>query len=254
MSTINIEVCINAADHHTVRAAVAAAYTGGASTIELCRDMHLEGLTPATDLIEVARTAFGQRRGLMVMIRPRAGDFSYTAAERKTMQQQILAARRAGADGVVLGILRHGDCRVDTAAMRPLIETAAELGLTVTFHRAFDAAPDAPAALEEIAELGCQRLLTSGLPWGQPGSALDGVERLGQLVGQARQRLEVVIAGGVTPLNAGEILHRVAASGGRIGLHAYSGARAHGSTTVASVRALVGAVRAWETRNLPGSS
>ena len=208
--------------------------------------MHLEGLTPTPDLIEVARRTLGSRRGLMVMIRPRAGDFSYTLAERKTMRQQILDAGRAGADGVVLGILRRADSRVFREAMQPLVETAAGIGLSTTFHRAFDAAPAALDALDEILQLGCQRLLSCGLPWGCPGSALDGTERLRQLVERAGQRLEVVIAGGVNPGNAAAILQRLGTRTGRIALHAYSGVHDQGHPTSASVAALVDAVRTWE--------
>jgi len=135
--------------------------------------MHLEGLTPTPDLIEVARTILGPRRGLMIMIRPRAGAFSYTLAERKTMQEQILDAGRAGADGVVLGVLRREDSRIFSEAMQPLVESAGGIGLSTTSHRAFDAAPAALVALDEVVQLGCQRLLTCGLPWGRPGSALD---------------------------------------------------------------------------------
>ena len=253
-SRINIEVCINATDRKAVSEAVAVACAGGAATVELCRDMHLEGLTPKPDLIEAARTTLGPRRGLMAMIRPRGGDFSYTPAERKTMQQQILDAGRAGADGVVLGVLRCEDSRVFSEAMQPLVETAAGIGLSTTFHRAFDAAPAALLALDEVVQLGCQRLLTCGLPWGHPGSALDGAERLRQLVERAGQRLEVIIAGGVNPRNAAAILQRLATCTSGVGLHAYSGVQEQGQTTAASVATLVDAVRTWEASQPASSS
>ena len=84
---VKIEICIEAASEEGVKDAVRAAYLGGAATVELCSAMHLDGLTPDPQHIIAARQAFGNRPGLMVMVRPRAGDFCFSPAEVDLMTQ-----------------------------------------------------------------------------------------------------------------------------------------------------------------------
>ena len=72
---VKFEVCINCDGKQSVTEAVGYAYAGGASTVELCGAMHLDGLTPTQEHIIEARKAFKDRSGLMIMIRPRGGDF-----------------------------------------------------------------------------------------------------------------------------------------------------------------------------------
>jgi len=72
---------------------------------------------------------------VFVLVRPRAGDFVYTAAEHRTMREQIERAKSAGAYGIVTGALT-GRQEIDEVRTSELI-AAARL-LPVTFHRAFD--------------------------------------------------------------------------------------------------------------------
>ncbi len=238
---IPVEICIEASKPAAVVQAVGAAYHGGATTIELCAAMDLDGMTPSPDCLAAARQAFGQRPGLMAMIRPRAGDFSYTPDELTLMAAQIDAAARGGADGVVFGVLSAADGRIDSAANRRLLAAARERGLQATFHRAFDATPDTDAALDTLIELGFDRVLTSGLPWGRPGTALDGAARLTQTILRAGDRIEVVVGGGISPANVGPLLARLPLHAGRVSVHAYSGAKIGGRTAIEAVRALVAA-------------
>ena len=46
----------------------------------------------------------GLKIGLQVIIRPRGGDFYYSDLEFELMRQDILAAKAAGTDGVVLAV------------------------------------------------------------------------------------------------------------------------------------------------------
>lgn len=236
---ISVEICIEASDAVGVERAVSAAFEGGASTIELCAAMHLDGLTPAFGCLGAARRAFKQRPGLMSMIRPRAGDFCYSPAELALMLEQIDAAAEAGADGVVFGVLQAADQRIDPTANQRLLDAARRHGLKTTMHRAFDATPDPDATLEAIIDLGFDRVLTSGVPWGQRGTALDGVERLAQTTQRAQGRIEVVLAGGINPANVGLLLARLPLSAGRVAVHAYSGAQIAGRAAVEAVRSLV---------------
>jgi copper homeostasis protein len=240
MDSVAVEICVNSDRLRDLRPAVAAAAAGGAATIELCSAMHLDGLTPRRQQVVAARAAFLTHTGLMVMIRPRAGDFCYNAREHATMRRQIAMAAACGADGVVFGTLR-GDGQIDVAALHDLVAVSRDCGLATTFHRAFDAVPDQIAALDILIGAGVDRVMTSGMPWGRPGGALEGRGQLARLIGLAAGRIAVVIGGGVNPDNIPVILAALPPNATRVSLHAYSGAHTAGITTVAAVRALVDA-------------
>jgi copper homeostasis protein len=143
--------------------------------------------------------------GVMVMIRPRGGDFCYSPAEFAVMQHDVRVAKELGADGVVFGILTP-DGDVDVERMATLIALARPL--QVTCHRAFDMARDPTRALEALIGLGVDRVLTSG----GESSALEGLDRLVELTQQARGRIVVMPGGGITERNIGKI---AAATGAR---------------------------------------
>lgn len=237
---IPIEICIECDTLVTLRESVRSAFVGGASRIELCRDMAMDGLTPSREDIEAAREIF-IRPGVMAMIRPRAGDFYYTSSEIKKMQQHIDMAASAGADGVVFGALNRNR-KVDIKNLGILIDTARSKNLSVTFHRAFDAVSQPLPALHTLIDLGVDRILTSGIPWGHSGTALDGKSRLQEIIAEAADRIEIIIAGGVSPHNAGEIVTQLSKPFGRISLHAYSGVRKKGLTDIGLVQQLVSVV------------
>lgn len=236
---IGVEICIAGADAGTVHAAAAAACLGGADAIELCHAMHLDGLTPPVSHIEAARAGFGSGPGLRVMVRPRAGDFTASAAEEDAMTAQIWAAAEADADGVVLGILRASDHRICQPTMRRLLRVACDAGVSVTFHRAFDAAPEADEALETLADLGVARVLTGGRPWDSSATLLYGLPRLQRTVERAAGRLEVIVGGGVTAAVLPALRAALPRGVGPVSVHAYSGAQVAGVTTAESVRGLV---------------
>jgi len=115
--------------------------------------------------------------------------------------------------------------------------------LQITFHRAFDATPNPLETLDQLLELGVNRILTSGIPWGQNGNAMDGVVKLNQYICQVNGKIEIVIGGGVNPLNVKAILNNLTINKGNISVHAYSGVQENGTTTTGAVKALVDAVK-----------
>jgi copper homeostasis protein len=175
------------------------AQRGGAHRIELCENCAEGGTTPSLGTIEAVRALPGLK--LHVMIRPRGGDFHYTEAEFKIMLRDITAAKQAGADGVVFGVLSP-DGTVDQARLKTLVQ--ASQGMSTTFHRAFDWAVDPVAALDAVLATGCQRVLTSG----QASQALAGAPLIAKLVQQAGTRGIIMAGGGVGPQNALEIMQR----------------------------------------------
>lgn len=214
-----------------------AAYKGGADTIELCSQMALQGLTPTAEHIALARTAFAERQGLMVMIRPRAGDFCYTRAEVEQMLREIDTAVSHGANGVVLGALNGR--RLDIPNMRKLANAAQKHGVLTTCHRAFDATVNPAETLEALIDLGINRVLTSGTPWGSHQSAADGIVQLRQLSEQADNRIEMVLGGGIHLGNVRAILTQLPTQKARLSVHVYTAVLQNGVTDVEAVRQLV---------------
>lgn len=181
---------------------VNAAYEGGAERIELCSALGEGGVTPSAGVVSYAKKFEGLK--VHCLIRPRGGDFLYTAADAAAMIEDVRLMRSLGADGVVIGALLP-DGRVDVELCRRLVAEAG--GMNVTFHRAFDMCRDPFEALETVISLGCSRILTSGLA----PSALQGAEMLSSLVEKAAGRIIIMPGGGVNRDNAREILERTGA-------------------------------------------
>lgn len=183
---ILVEACVDSV------ASSLAAERGGARRLELCDALFDGGTTPSAGMIAVCKE--GVSIPVFVMIRPRGGGFVYSDTERDVMRRDIIVARELGADGLVIGGLRP-DGAVDLDIVRYLLEAARDL--PVTFHRAFDLAPDPVAALESLADAGVQRILTAG----GASTAAEGASALAQLVRQAGSRLIVMAGGGVREEN-----------------------------------------------------
>ncbi len=240
MPAIAIEICIGCTDPHLLQADCTAAFDGGAASIELCRDMALQGLTPQVADLRIARRSF-PRAGLFPMIRPRAGDFDYSPAEIAVMGEQIAMAAGEGADGVVFGVVRDGEPQI--AALETLFTAARARGLRTTFHRAFDALDDHVAGIEALIALGADRIMTSGTPWGSGASAADGVARLAQLIDQAGQRVEIVLGGGIGAAMLPRLLHQLPLSRGLVSAHAYGDVLSGTAVDARKVAALVQAAQ-----------
>lgn len=175
---------------------VLAAERAGAQRIELCSALDTGGLTPSIGLIQAAARVV--RIPVYVLIRPREGDFCYAASEMALMLADIRACRDAGAQGVVIGALQ-ADGQLQINQLSELREAAGDLG--VTCHRAFDFTPDPFAALDQLASLGIQRVLTSG----QAETAYAGRFLLQKLVAHAAGRLVVMPGAGITATNIRKI-------------------------------------------------
>lgn len=239
---MKIEVCINCDSKQSIYESVSSAFLGKASSVELCSSMESDGLTPSEAQIHEARQAFGERKGLMVMIRPRRGDFCYSDEELQLMKKQIRLASMCKADGVVFGPLRKNNT-ISNGQLNELIELSKELNLATTFHRAFDATPDFLTSLEILIKAGVDRVLTSGTKWQDRHPALRGIENLKQIITFADNRIEVVIGGGINKHNVGMILGNLPMQDKNISIHAYSGVKRSGLVTEIAVMELVEAAQ-----------
>lgn len=224
-----IELCIEDV------AGVAAATAAGADRVEYCSELHCGGLTPDLAEFHAALDAC-PAGGMQVLIRSRGGDFVYEQADIDDMVADILRVRASydawleligaashgeaqpiGSSGVtsavpalgfVVGALTagtDGSVAIDEAAVASFAAAAGPHRLT--FHRAFDALPDQAAGLEQLVELGFERVLTTG-----GHESVANIEGLKSLIAQANGRMEILVSGG---LRSNNVAAAVEATGAR---------------------------------------
>ena len=184
-----LEICVDSP------ASAAAAEEGGANRIELCADLSVGGTTPSAGII--ANTRENVELPIHVMIRPHGG-WRITDIDFEVMKYDIVHAKYLGIDGIVTGILTH-DHAIDVLRMAELIKIAKPL--SVTFHRAFDYVPDHEAALNQLVELGVERVLTAGGHGNAPGN----IEPLRRIVALAGHRIHILVGGGLTIETIGQV-------------------------------------------------
>ena len=193
-----IEICVEGID------GLVAAYEAGGDRVELCASLVEGGLTPSFGTIR--RCAELSLVPFHPIIRPRGGDFLYSAHELETMIEDVhtcrdLAEQTSGSmlRGVVFGCLKP-DGTYDETAMRALKRAAGPL--STTCHRAFDMTRDPEEAIEALVRCGIDRVLTSG----QRDTALEGIDILKRSVAAARGRIKIMACGGLDPSNVRQVL------------------------------------------------
>lgn len=186
-----MEICLDSVESAII------AQVAGADRIELCANLSDGGTTPSIGMITAVRQSI--YIPLHVIIRPRAGDFNYSYIEFEVMKSDIQEIKRAGADGVVFGIL-NPDGTIDVERTRELIILARPM--SVTFHRAFDMSSEPMQAFEDIIKTGADRLLTSG----QQKTAEDGMALIARLVEQAGNRIVVMPGAGINESNIEQLV------------------------------------------------
>jgi copper homeostasis protein len=188
MEQVKYSIEIATSDFETTKSAV----EGGADRIELCANLAEGGTTPSYGTIIQCREAFSVQ--LFPIIRPRGGDFLYTEEEYSIMLKEVKLCRQLGCDGVVIGLLNR-DGSIDKKRTAALVEAAYPLG--VTFHRAFDRCSNPFEALEQLVEIGCERILTSGQQPAAPG----GIDLIKELNQRGADRIIIMPGSGVRKEN-----------------------------------------------------
>ena len=168
----------------------------GADRVELCLAIEVGGLTPYLETIAGISTlaAFP----VAVMVRPQPGVF---VGLNDSIVKQIKRIVAFGLPNVhiVTGALRD-DRTLDLEGLKSF--RAACNGVPLVCHRCFDLTPDPFAALEQLIDLGFDRVLTSG----QAPTAPEGTEVIAKLVEQANGRIEIIAGSGVRPHNVQELI------------------------------------------------
>ena len=191
-----LEVCVDS------YASAMAAIAGGADRLELCSALAVGGLTPSPALLRQIREV--SNIPVRCLMRTRGGDFLYTPEEIRQMAMEISMLKEAGADGFVIGCL-DADGDLDPVAMKPLLESANGMGLTL--HRCIDVSRDPCETYRAAAAMGIDTILTSG----GAGNCLKGMETIRQLIALREEGNgpEVLIGAGVKASVIAEFLDKV---------------------------------------------
>lgn len=169
----------------------------GANRIELCSALHLDGLTPSVELMQ--KTCAALKIPVMVMIRPRAGNFVHSVNEINQMKAEINRAKEAGAAGVVFGLLTPEN-KIDAENTRLLVDYAHPL--PVTFHKAIDELDNPLEGVKALKKIsGIKRILTSG---GKP-TAMEGQVTIREMIEETDGKITILVAGKVIQTNLDEI-------------------------------------------------
>ena len=181
-----IEVCAESYEY------AEKAEKAGADRIELCKHLHLDGLTP--NYKTAKKTIENLNIPVFVLIRPRHGDFNYSEKEFELMKADIVKFKEMGCKGIVSGILNN-DNTIDIKRTKELVNLSRPLEFT--FHRAFDVVTDPLKELEKLIQLGVERVLTSG----QKQKAVKGIELLKELKKNAKDKIIIMPGSGINKLN-----------------------------------------------------
>ena len=183
---VSVEVCA-----YSLFSCLAADHAG-AQRVELCASPWEGGTTPSAGLVEQALKSTSLE--IHAMVRPRGGDFVYDETEKLTMLSEARSLVVQGVHGLVVGALKP-DGDLDVEFMREFNEIAA--GRELTCHRAIDVSRDPVRVMEDLIQLGFNRILTSGCK----DRALDGIENIAELVAASKGRIQIMAGSGVNPIN-----------------------------------------------------
>ena len=172
------------------------AFENGADRIELCDGLSEGGTTPDFETVKQLREKISIP--MLVMIRPRGGNFTYSDEEFAQMKSDLRHLKSLKVDGFVFGILDEND-EINTLQNKELVELAKPY--PCTFHRAFDRAKDLETSLEKVIGCGFTTILTSG----QKPNVSEGRENLKKLVELSAGRIEILVGGGLRSTNIKEI-------------------------------------------------
>ncbi len=172
----------------------------GANRIELCENLLVGGTTPSAGTIAIAKKML--KIPIMVLIRPRGGNFIYSSDEIEVMKHDIELCKGIGVQGVVIGALN-----ADSSINIPLLNAFVKLAkpMEITFHKAIDETKNIQTEFSKLLNSGVDRLLTSGTK----ETALEGKNIINELVSISNGKIKIIAAGKITNTNLPQIQSQI---------------------------------------------
>ena len=206
---------------------------GGASRLEIVRDLSCGGLTPPVQLVQQIISIVSIP--LRVMLRESEG---YEVASEAEKEQLCVAASefsRLPIDGLVLGFLC--DRRIDVKLTQQILAYAPNL--KATFHHAFEDA----VSFDTIRDLKTIKQVDRILAHGGIGEWSDKIERLAMYRRQSQPEIEIIAGGGLKAETIEAIRSTTEIREFHVGRAARAGETVEGVVQASRVKRLVEAAR-----------
>ena len=158
----------------------------GAHRVEICENLIIGGTTPSAGTIAIAKKVLNIP--IMVLIRPRGGDFVYSDLEVEIMKHDIQVCKQIGIDGVVLGTLTEENT-INTKLLNELVNLAKPLD--ITFHKAIDETIDIVGEFKRLLAYQIDRILTSG----GAESVYEGQQTINEMTRLSDGKIKIIAAG-----------------------------------------------------------
>lgn len=191
MKNILLEVCCGSAED------VIEAWKAGADRVELNSNLFHGGLTPTIGSLLVAKHEV--TIPIMTMVRPREGGFCYTDTEYRVCLEDAEMLLKNGADGLVFGFLT-AEGKIDLERTRRIAGIAQSAG---------------KEAVDQLADLGITRILTSG----QSPDVSDATDTIREMINYAGDRIQILPGAGITMRNIRRVAEETGASQLHVAVH-----------------------------------
>jgi copper homeostasis protein len=191
---IKIEICAGSFED-----VVTACRYNEVDRLELNSHLEEDGLS--IDHLTFDKIRAYTNKQLFCMVRNRPGSFQYTEEEKNAMRQEADYFLSHGADGIVFGCLNQ-DNTIDLPFTKQMIDLIHSSSAEAVFHKAFDQTPDYFTSAKALAQLHCDRILTSA---GKP-DCLTGATILHDLEEQYGDQIQILPGGGINSTNLSAIL------------------------------------------------
>ena len=172
----------------------------GANRIELCENLRVGGTTPSAGTIAITKNILNIP--VMVLIRPRGGNFIYSNNEIEVMKHDIEICKKIGVKGVVIGALTK-EHSIDIDLVNALVGLAKPM--EVTFHKAIDETSDILEEFKNLLKTDVDRVLTSG----GVETAIEGSDIINEMVKISNRKVKVLSAGKIDRTNLSKLIKMI---------------------------------------------
>ena len=176
----------------------------GAKRIELCDNLAVGGTTPSIGVIKItAEYCSDKDASIIVILRPRGGDFVYSLMEKAIMMRDLEEILVLQANGLAVGALPAANA-LDKPFLEEIAKLASDNGIELAFHMAFDEIPEEKQrdALLWLGEIGFKRILTHGGP--KENTIFDNAAHIAELA-KITPDMTIMPGGGIMKDNLADL-------------------------------------------------
>ena len=166
----------------------------GYDSVELNLALNLGGLTPSIGMVRSITKDFDI--DVICMIRNRPAGFLYSNEEYEAMLVELDILLEEDIAGIAFGFLTT-NYEIDIDRTKEFVNRIHAKNKIAIFHRAFDNTKDYKKAIDDLVEAKVDRVLTSG----QEKNAIEGIDKLIEILNYADGRIEIIAGAGLNSVN-----------------------------------------------------